>query len=210
MLVYLAELLGAEKPKLHPADILCPALAKLDSNITLKFIAFTRDKWRGDTYGRWKVEGRKNFAGYFPITNGNAEKHLSTLVRHSKYKEGGISPNISILGDESCYIPMADFVGRPTEYDFQVFANKLSLEFLSLRGKEFFVFDSGNSYHGYVAGVLPSFAYTNYEHLLKDVPFVDQLWVEAGMQCLRWTKGKGRGRKLPKLKHTFIIGENNS
>lgn len=132
-----------------------------------KEIAF---EMQGVVRGRGYRRSQHKLLGY----NYAAEDMMSLLTsRTAGFDMGVVTAAVQVNGQEGFFLPMVDFVGRPTEYEFRLFFNKLVDAVPSLQGKELVIFDSGNSYHGYIFEIISKKEWEEYLHFLRGAPFID-------------------------------------
>jgi hypothetical protein len=108
---------------------------------------------------------------------------------------------------EVFHIPMIDFAGRPRLEELQRVGRRLAAAMDV--GGDFIFFDTGRSYHGYSAELIPEKAWNGYlgELLLLNqpdvLPVVDTRWVghalARGFAALRWSHNTDRYLTMPCL-----------
>jgi hypothetical protein len=110
-------------------------------------------------------------------------------------------------GGVGFHIPMIDFVGRPVPSVLSQLGRMLSVR-MKFSGN-LVLFDTGRSFHGYFADLIPERAWPKYlgrllllnEH--DRSPVIDTRWVGhalvRGFAALRWSKNTDRYQAMPHL-----------
>jgi hypothetical protein len=105
------------------------------------------------------------------------------------------------------HIPMIDFIGRPGQSLVFQLSRTLTgeMDFSS----HLTLFDTGRSFHGYFADLIPEHAWLQYLGLLlvfgeqNRAPIIDTRWVGhalvRGFTALRWSRNTNRYRAMPHL-----------
>lgn len=188
---------SADKYSQHPQAWIQKSFGD-QKEISFQMFASTRPRY--DHYGI-PLSGFGKNLGYVSA-NHNIMPLL--LERKKGFELGAIKAKVLVNGQEGLYLPMIDFVGRPTEYECKVLLNKIISSIPSLQGQELVLFDSTNSYHGYIFKLITKHEWEEFLYTLKECPFVDQEWVSnSSVKCLRWTKELGK--HLPRF--AFSVGD---
>jgi len=144
------------------------------------------------------------FIGY--ATAGAEMLHRMYSIRDSECDFYGISSAVLVNDCDEYYLPIIDFIGRPTKYDLEVFYNKLINTVPSLEGNVLNIYDSTNSYHGYIFKLLTQNEWLDFGEFLKTAPFVDKRWLYlSDSLALRWTSFKAKSEP----KFAFSIKHDN-
>ena len=184
--------------KNHPATFFREKFKDID--VTLRARTYTRRAWICGGYGGgYYGGGQYGFDNRH--TNGLAAKDR-TLLRQLKstatyrgHREGAILSSVYVGQDEEMFIPMVDFIGRPTPYQLDSWRRIMVKNLPFLEGTALDVFDSGNSYHGYLCCLMSPAENDLWVDALSLADHVDKDWL-GSVHCLRWTSGEG-GRKAP-------------
>jgi hypothetical protein len=89
------------------------------------------------------------------------------------------------------YLPCFDGEGEPRGRHFEELVSRLSGVFQG-QERKLYIYNSGNSYHGYVDTLLDWTENKPFLGALKDNKSVDQRWLNNGHHYIRWNAANGR------------------
>lgn len=173
----------------------------------------------------WKRNGNSSGYSYGYGQNNNSHKgkynlsygmNIVDFLEHGllKDEEGGISTCVDAHAygqTKMMYLPAFDFSGKVLSDlgKTSIRGKQLDELFAELSGmfsgNRLYIYDTGNSCHGYIPDLMEANDYYLYAEILRKADLVvDQKWMAMGGMCLRWTKGSGN-RCRPTLKRTILL-----
>ena len=186
-------------PQNHPADFFRERFK--DTNVVLRVRTYTRS--RMSPYGM-EVGGKELISGLIRAEDSTSLRQLTSKVVSRRHKEGSILNSVHVDQGEEMFVPMVDFVGRPTKFEFDFWHQKMVKECPFLEGTSLEVFDSGNSYHGYMFCLMSPAENTLWFEALAAADNVDRAWLKS-THCLRWTTGTVLSSRR-KPRHAYTAG----